>query len=90
MTRKTAACVATAAANNAKLAHIQVARVVGRDLIRANEEAHQEAVALAELLDGVAASNAVALQRLTLCSSPQRRMVGGGISGLLGRVVPSS
>jgi hypothetical protein len=53
----------------------QVARVVGRDLIRANADAHQEAAALAELLQGVVASNSASLHRLGLCSSTQRRMV---------------
>lgn len=56
----------------------QVSRAVGRALLEANADAHQEAAALAELLGSAAAANAAALQRLALVSSPQRRMVRCG------------
>jgi hypothetical protein len=56
----------------------QVARIVGRDLIRSNAEAHREAVALAELLEGAATANAAALERLAFFTTPQRKMVRSG------------
>ncbi|GBF89536.1 hypothetical protein Rsub_02254 [Raphidocelis subcapitata] len=68
----------------------EVARVVGRDLIRANAEAHQEACALAELLEGVADDSTRELQRRALCSSQQRRMLESQVLLLLEQLAPYS
>lgn len=64
----------------------QVARLVGWQLLAASADAHQEAAALAELLEGAAAANAAALGRLSLVASPARRMARAPRSRACGRV----
>ena len=63
--------------------------MVGCAAIQANEDAHGEATALAELLADVAASNAAALQRVNLCSSMQRRMVRSRVAARASQQVSS-
>lgn len=59
---------------------LQVARLSGHSAIAENDGLHAEAMALAELLLTVSASNQQLMQRLQLLQSPQRMLVGGSSS----------
>ena len=64
----------------------QVAHAVGRGILGSNAEAHQEACALNDLLGTVAERNAVAMQRMAVCATPQRQLLEAEILALLGQV----